>query len=201
MASKKSKAGARSAASIRIIGGQWRGRKLPVGDENGLRPTGDRVRETLFNWLAPFLPGARCLDAFAGTGALGLEALSRGAVSAHFVENNPRTAAQLRSNIAHIAASEGPISAEVIESDLMHWHASPAAFDIVFFDPPFAEDLWQAALARLENDIPLNPEVLIYIESPNDKALTPPSHWQVRREKRFGATTATLYETSAPLTR
>ncbi len=199
MASKKTKPKPGQTHTIRIIGGQWRGRKLPVGDENGLRPTGDRVRETLFNWLAPFLCGAKCLDAFAGTGALGLEALSRGAASVDFVESNARTAQQLRTNIAHIAASEGPLEAHVIHSNITQWQSigeRVQAYDIIFLDPPFAEDLWQQALTHLQTAVRLAPDALVYIESPNDKAINVPKHWQLRREKRFGTTRATLYETS-----
>ena len=123
---------------IRIIGGQWRGRKLPVPDSAGLRPTTDRVRETLFNWLAPVLPEARCLDCFAGSGALGLEALSRYAGSATLLELERPVAQQLTKNLQTLRASNGT----VIQTNTLNWLAQPGEpFDVVFIDPPFRQGL------------------------------------------------------------
>lgn len=119
---------------VRIIGGRWRGRRLTVPPGTAVRPTPDRVRETLFNWLGPVLEGARCLDLFAGTGALGLEAVSRGAAHACFVERDPALAGALRRAIAGLGAE-----ARVVPGDALRWLARTPAecFDLVFLDPPF----------------------------------------------------------------
>jgi len=131
---------------VRIIGGHWRGRRLPVPDQAGLRPTPDRVRETLFNWLAPYLPGAVCLDLFAGTGVLGLEALSRGAQRAVLVEQNADAMRSLHQAVALLGASD----AQVAQGDALAWLRDSAdAFDIVFLDPPYASDLLVPALELL----------------------------------------------------
>ena len=137
------------AGSVRIIGGRWRGTRLPVVDADGLRPTSDRVRETLFNWLQPVLRGARVLDLFAGSGALGFEAVSRGAGSAVLVERDARLAAMLRDSLARLDAG-GQV--EVAQSDALAWLRGPAPkqrFDVVFVDPPFAAALWPAVLEAL----------------------------------------------------
>jgi 16S rRNA (guanine(966)-N(2))-methyltransferase RsmD len=129
--------------TIRIIGGDWKRTPLPVLDLDGLRPTPDRVRETVFNWLGQRLDGQRCLDLFAGSGALGFEAASRGASSVVMVERNARAAAQLRQNQAKLAAR----MIEIAEADALRLAASlaPRSFDVVFLDPPFADD---AVLSR-----------------------------------------------------
>src|SRR5690606_37808430 len=126
---------------VRIIGGRWRGTRLPVTDAAGLRPTSDRVRETLFKWLMPVLPGARVLDLFAGSGALGLDALSRGAAEAVLVERDPAAAATLRDTVQRLQAP-----AQVVEADAIRWLGSSAAAaaglaDIAFVDPPFSAGL------------------------------------------------------------
>src|SRR5690625_7049582 len=129
------------AGKIRIISGRWRGRRLKVPGLPGLRPSGDRVRETLFNWLQWDIAGARCLDLFAGTGALGLEALSRGAAKVTFVERNRKLVAALRELAASWPGGEGM---EVVQGDVAGWLASQAgrnhdaSFDLVFIDPPFS---------------------------------------------------------------
>lgn len=131
---------------LKIIGGQWRSRLLPVADTPGLRPTPNRVRETLFNWLAPILPGARCIDLFAGTGALGIEALSRGAEHALFVESDRRVAAAIEAALETLDASE---LGRVIVADgtrPAEW-LSNRPVDLVFIDPPFAARLHGAALS------------------------------------------------------
>ena len=129
--------------TIRIIGGDWKRTPLPVLDLDGLRPTPDRVRETVFNWLGQRLDGQRCLDLFAGSGALGFEAASRGAASVVMVERNARAAQQLRENQAKLAAR----MIEIAEADALRLAASlaPRSFDVVFLDPPFADD---AVLSR-----------------------------------------------------
>ena len=130
---------------VRLIGGQWKRSKLPVLDAAGLRPTPDRLRETLFNWLGQDLSGLRCLDAFAGTGALGLEAASRGAAEVLLLERDARLAQALRAACERLGAQRVQVQA----TDALRWMASQAggtAFDIVFVDPPFDRGLWEAAL-------------------------------------------------------
>ena len=139
------------AGSVRIIGGHWRGTRLPVADLDGLRPTADRVRETLFNWLMPVLPGARVLDLFAGSGALGFEALSRGAAAATLVERETGPATALREVAARLPGGE---AAEIVRMDAISW-LTPAAregrrYDIAFIDPPFAGGLWKRAITAVE---------------------------------------------------
>ncbi|MDE0157215.1 MAG: 16S rRNA (guanine(966)-N(2))-methyltransferase RsmD [Gammaproteobacteria bacterium] len=147
---------------IRIIGGQWRGRRLPVTDRPGLRPTPDRVRETLFNWLAGSTGGARCLDLFAGTGALGFEALSRGARCAVMVEQNRELARRLQTSKAALAAA----SAEIFQAEALAWLGEPRdPFDIVFLDPPFQQDYVKKACALLVNRGHLAPSAYVYTET------------------------------------
>ncbi|MFT3755659.1 MAG: 16S rRNA (guanine(966)-N(2))-methyltransferase RsmD [Pseudoxanthomonas sp.] len=171
----------RSPGSIRIIGGRWRGTKLAVPDSPGLRPSGDRVRETLFNWLLPKLPGARVLDLFAGTGALGLEAVSRGAARATLVERDPALAANLRASVARLRAQD---DVEVVQADALAWLPQQAdgRFDIAFVDPPFAQHLWQPALVALQPK--LAADAWVYIESAADVAPEPPPGWALHREGR-----------------
>jgi len=135
------------AGQIRLIGGQWRGRKLPVPDSPGLRPTTDRVRETLFNWLAPMIRGAHCLDCYAGSGALGLEALSRYAASTTLLEFERPVAQQLEKNLALLNTSD----AKVVNANTLNWLAKKGTpFDVVFVDPPFRKGILQETLTLLE---------------------------------------------------
>ena len=147
---------------IRLIAGHWRGRRLAFPAEPGLRPTPDRVRETLFNWLNPWLAGARCLDLFAGSGALGFEALSRGAAAATLVDCNAAVVAALRENRARLGAE-----AAIVVSEALDYLAGqgPAAFDIIFLDPPYASRLLTGALTTILAGRILAPAGLIYIES------------------------------------
>jgi 16S rRNA (guanine966-N2)-methyltransferase len=171
------------AGSIRIIGGRWRGTRLPVPDAEGLRPTADRVRETLFNWLQPALPGARVLDLFAGSGALGLEALSRGAREAVLLERDPRLAASLRETIARLGAGG---EAHVVQADALSWLRAPAAgaqFDIAFVDPPFAAGLWPAVMDVLP--AVLAADAWLYLEGP---AQAPPPAGDAWTPHRAGTT-------------
>lgn len=155
---------ARPQGVVRIIGGQWRGRRLPVPDLPGLRPSGDRARETLFNWLAPWIPGARCLDLFAGTGALGFEALSRGAGSCVLLENQRSAVQVLRESAIALNAAE---RAQIIETNALTWMAGCSdQFDIVFVDPPYADNQWQSVLSALP-DL-LTEKARVYCESPAD---------------------------------
>jgi 16S rRNA (guanine(966)-N(2))-methyltransferase RsmD len=155
---------------VRIIGGQWKRTRLPVADRPGLRPTPDRVRETLFNWLGQDLTGWRCVDAFAGTGALGLEAASRGATDVLLVEAEGALVDQLRDVVKRLSA-EG---VRVQRGNALTVLAGlpPASVDLVFLDPPFTSDLFDKALAAA---LPaLKPQGLVYLEAPtawNDEAL------------------------------
>ena len=158
---------------VRIVAGCWRGRRLRFPADTDIRPTPDRVRETLFNWLAPHVRGARVLDAFAGSGALGLEALSRGAASVCFVDADLRCVKSLRDHLAEwttgLPSEIG--TAEVRRADVLSWLATPRPldvppFDIVFVDPPFAAELWRSTCERLEHGNWLAPEAFIYLEHP-----------------------------------
>ena len=183
---------------LRIVGGSLRGSRLDVPDTPGLRPTSDRVRETLFNWLVPMIAGARCLDLFAGTGALGLEALSRGAARVDFVEADARLADNLRTNLTRLKQT-----ATVHCADALQFVAIAAAsYDLVFLDPPFAADLWTQAAQALETHARLAPRAWIYVESPAGEIPLMPVGWAVHREGRAGAVRYALYrraEASAKL--
>ena len=170
----------RPPGTVRIIAGQLRGSKLPVPDRPGLRPTSDRVRETLFNWLQPKLPGARVLDLFAGTGALGFEAASRGAAAVRLVERDPGLAQGLRDSAARLKAA----SVAVETADALAWlrRAPDQAFDLVFLDPPFQAGLWEAAAAALGPW--LAPGAWIYVETPQNVAPSLPPGWLPHREGR-----------------
>jgi 16S rRNA (guanine966-N2)-methyltransferase len=169
----------------RIIGGRWRGRRLEVVTSEGLRPTPDRVRETVFNWLQAWVPGADCLDLFAGTGALCLEALSRGARSAVMVERTRAVADQLRRNIQILGAD----SAEVVETSAEAFLQRPVRnFDIVFVDPPFAHpELVPQCLEILARDRWVRPGGWVYIEAAS-AAGSPelPPGWTLHRSKTSG---------------
>jgi 16S rRNA (guanine966-N2)-methyltransferase len=171
--------------TLRIIGGEWRSRRIRFPGLTGLRPTPDRVRETLFNWLAPDVAGSRCLDLFAGSGALGLEALSRGAASVTFVEREREAADRLRETVNELA----PGRAMVMQADALAWLGGEAQpFDIVFVDPPFDSGLLPAAMRALESGGWLAPEARIYLEGPA-RAGPPemPRGWSLRRSGRAGA--------------
>jgi 16S rRNA (guanine966-N2)-methyltransferase len=171
--------------TLRIIGGAWRGRRIRFPGEGGIRPTPDRVRETLFNWLMAKVPGSRCLDLFAGSGALGLEALSRGAAHATFIERERVNVASLRETSALLA----PGRSTVIEADALAWLAGPPqAFDIVFLDPPFTAGVHAEAMRLLDARGWLAADAWIYIEMPA-RAGAPalPAGWLSHRSGRAGA--------------
>ncbi len=171
------------ANRIRIIGGQWRSRRLEFPDAPGLRPTPDRVRETLFNWLTPVLPGARCLDMFAGSGALGIEALSRGAAEVVFIERDPVAIRALRDNLARLNAEGGRVE----PAEALAWLRRPATpFEIVFLDPPFDADLLEPVCAALEAGDWLTGTAWIYLEAAAGRPLALPAGWTVHREKTAG---------------
>lgn len=172
---------------VRIIGGMWRGRKLQFPDVEGLRPTSDRVRETVFNWLAPIIPNAHCLDLFAGSGAMGLEALSRGAASAILVEKNTVAATALQQHCKLL----NTVNATIVHGDALNWlttQTNNTPFDVVFLDPPFDSDLLQSAIEILEQKSLLTEQCHIYIETPIETqakatALKIPPNWRLLKEK------------------
>lgn len=174
---------------IRIIGGSLRGSRLAVADAHGLRPTPDRVRETLFNWLMPVIDGATCLDLFAGSGALGIEALSRGAARVDFVESDRALAAALRENLQRLKQTADVACADAI--GLLP--ALRCQYDVVFIDPPFARQMWESVAQALENSGRLAAHAWIYLESPAETALELPSNWQLHRQARAGAVASALY--------
>ncbi len=182
MAGRKQKS---QAGRLRIVAGNWRSRLLDIADVEGLRPTSERIRETLFNWLAPRMHGARCLDAYAGTGALGLEALSRGAASVMFIEKSPVAAKQLRRNIDVLDAR----GATVHQHDTLDYlrGTAPGPFDLVFLDPPFADDLVEETCRLLDQHNLLAADALVYVELPKTGAEPQlPSGWQVQKNKTAG---------------
>lgn len=183
----------RPPGDVRIIAGRLRGSKLPVADRPGLRPTSDRVRETLFNWLQPVLPGARVLDLFAGTGALGFEAASRGAADVLLVERDAGLAANLRAQATRLRAD----AVRVREADALAWLGEPGdeRFDIVFLDPPFDAGLWTPAAERLAPR--LAPSAWIYVESPAGSAPVLPPGWMPHRQGATRDVHYGLYRTSA----
>ena len=175
---------------VRIIAGHWRGTRLPVPDRAGLRPTADRVRETLFNWLQPMLPGARVLDLFAGSGALGLEAVSRGAARATLVERDGELARGLQTLTDRL---EGGAAVAVVHADALAWlHGqADAAFDLAFVDPPFDANLWGGVLPALAPK--LAADAWLYVESPLDTAPSLPPEWALHREGRTRDVRYALY--------
>lgn len=171
--------------TLRIIGGQWRGRKLVFPDAEGLRPTPDRVRETLFNWLAAEIRGAHCLDLFAGSGALGLEALSRGAASCTFVDSARPNCQAITAHLATLQCASGQTQAMPAATFLRRQPSQ--VFDIVFLDPPFGKQLLAPTCCALEAAPWLSPRASIYLESGRrESAPAVPGNWHLRSEKQAG---------------
>lgn len=182
----------RTPGKVRIIAGSWRNSRLDVAELPGLRPTPERVRETLFNWLQPRLSGSRCLDLFAGSGALGFEAASRGAGSVVMVERDPTLIRRLNETKSRLRAD----SVAVVQADALSWlRVAQPPFDIVFVDPPFAQDLWQqvlpALLPMLAND------ARIHVESPIATQYSVPARWSLLREGRTRELRHVLYAAPA----
>ena len=184
------------AGRIRIIGGNLRNSRLQVPELPGLRPTPERVRETLFNWLAPVIEGSRCLDLCAGTGALGIEACSRGAARVQFVERDAGALQALRENLVRLKVEVGQV-ALLDAGRFLQGTAQP--YDLVFLDPPFALDLWPALARQLEHGGWLASKALIYVESPSDVVPELPASWQLHREARAGDVRFALYRRALPL--
>lgn len=189
---KRSPASGGGSGTVRIIGGAWRGRRLRVADAPGLRPSGDRARETLFNWMQPHLQGARCADLFAGTGALGFEAASRGAREVFLIERSRPLAAMLSESAELLQAGQ----IEVVNADALEWLESRprSSLDIIFIDPPFETDLAPRALEKLAATGCLAPGALVYLELPRrDQAISPKGFVQLR-EKGIGEVRLELLE-------
>jgi 16S rRNA (guanine966-N2)-methyltransferase len=179
-ANKKSRPG-----RLRIVAGKWRSRLLDIADAPGLRPTSERVRETVFNWLAPLIQGARCLDLFAGSGALGFEALSRGAASVVFVDNSGSAIKAIEKSARALEAA----GADIHRGDAADYvrNARPASFDIIFLDPPFADDRLDDLCALIEERGILAPGGRVYLEQDRGQAETPlPDRWRVLKDKTAG---------------
>lgn len=177
--------GGGGGGELRIIGGPWRGRRLPVPAQPGLRPTTDRIRETLFNWLAPLIDGCRCLDCFAGSGALGLEAASRGAAAVVMIERNAAVARQLARNATALGAEQ----VMLLNQDALRWlsEAPAAPFDVCFLDPPFQSGLLAPALAALAAREWLTDDALVYLEADRADAWPAlPNSWEWYRQKEAG---------------
>ncbi|NUF27480.1 16S rRNA (guanine(966)-N(2))-methyltransferase RsmD [Gilliamella sp. ESL0254] len=179
--------------SIRIIGGKWRGRKLSVLDKQGLRPTTDRIKETLYNWLMPVIQGSHCLDCFSGSGSLGFEAASRGATSVTLLEKDKQVAHLLNKNKQLIASD----AIDIYHTDTLAWLNKPASkqFDIVFIDPPFHQSLVAKTVSLLEHNNWLKPSAYIYIEAEIEHDLTTyiPNNWHLHREKTAGQVHSYLF--------
>ncbi len=170
---------------LRIVAGNWRSRLLQIADVPGLRPTSERVRETLFNWLANDIHGARCLDLCAGTGALGLEALSRGAVHATFVEKTPAAVRALESNVNLLGASNANVVGADARGFVENYGGEP--FGIVFLDPPFAEDMLGDLCRLLEEGDALADEALVYLEMDTKQSPPPMADgWTTIKDKKAG---------------
>jgi 16S rRNA (guanine966-N2)-methyltransferase len=171
--------------SVRIIAGSWRGRRVSFPDIPGLRPTPDRVRETLFNWLQHDVAGARCLDLFAGSGALGLEALSRGAKEAVFVEQAVAASRALQEQLIRLG---GAGKAQVVEMGAARYLRSPPRpFDIVFLDPPFGQGALAEYVPMLDSGGWLEARALVYLENEKrDGVPALPAHWDLLKSKSAG---------------
>ena len=170
--------------TVRIVGGDWRGRQLRFPAVPGIRPTPDRVRETVFNWLQRRVAGSRCLDLFAGSGALGLEALSRGAVEVVFVDVEPAVARYLLERLRELGCDRG----RVIRSDATRFLEGPVqVFDLVFLDPPFDSEVLPDICRRLEQGGWLAPGACVYLEAPAAAGVPAlPAGWTLLRSKRAG---------------
>ncbi len=187
-----------SAHKLRIIAGKWRSRVIAFQPADGLRPTGDRIRETAFNWLTASIDGARCIDLFAGSGALSFEALSRGASHCTCIEQQGTAVKQLRENAALLQA-EG---LDIVHTDSLKYlqqGAPPQPYNLAFVDPPFAAGLVSKTCALLNNDSWLTAKAMIYCEmAATDNSFIAPENWQMLREKVSGEVRYCLYSRIEP---
>jgi len=177
---------------LRIIGGEWRSRLIVFDDAPGLRPTPSRVRETLFNWLQADIAGSRCLDLFAGSGALGFEAASRGAKQVVQIENNAKTCQTLRENASVLNAGQ----IEIVQADVLSFLSShQESFDLIFLDPPFNQGLIDPVCERIARGGLLKPYGKIYIEAERNLKLDHmPDNWQALRQKTAGDVSYNLFQ-------
>ncbi|RJG37556.1 16S rRNA (guanine(966)-N(2))-methyltransferase RsmD [Motilimonas pumila] len=190
--SKQKQNNSQKDGQIRIISGQWRGRKLPVKDVLGLRPTTDRVKETVFNWLNMYLRDANCLDCFAGSGSLGLEALSRYASYVTLIEKDKVAAKQLEVNLATLKSSQ----AKVYQQDCLQFldKVGDQGIDIAFVDPPFRQNLLADCCNKLEQNQWLKEDALIYVEKETELTTAQlPTNWELLKEKTAGQVTYQLF--------
>ena len=179
--------------SCRIIGGNFRGRKIKFDDAESLRPTTDRIRETVFNWLQPYVYQSICLDLFAGSGVLGFEALSRGAAELIFIENNKRTVNSIKKNIAQLKVSDVTIYNE----DALRWLSATRenqCFNLVFLDPPFYSDLLVKSSIALNDSGILADDAIIYVEHEGDAEFLTPDNWSCIKDKCAGQVNYKLFE-------
>lgn len=193
-ATKQSRPSEQTKGEVRIIAGRWRGRKLAVLNSEGLRPTGDRVKETLFNWLMPYIVDSDCLDAFAGSGSLGFEALSRQAKQVTFLELDRKVAHQLKQNLQQLKCEQ---QAEVINQnslDFLKLSQNQPQFDLVFVDPPFHFGLAEQTIWLLEQQNWLKEDALIYVETEREISLNLPDNWRLLKQKNTGQVSYSLYQ-------
>lgn len=173
------------SGTIRIVGGRWRGRQVRVLNRPGLRPSTDRARETLFNWLGPWLDGARCLDLFAGSGVLGLEALSRGGACATLVEEDRAAAALIGEQIGNLDTNKAFI--EQADALVFLRRKIASRYDVVFLDPPYASGLVEECLGLLEQYDWVAPNAYLYLErGADERPFELPKGWSVERQGRCG---------------
>jgi len=183
---------ASGGGELRIIGGDWRSRKLRFPEAGGVRPTPARTRETLFNWLTHHLAGSRCLDLFAGSGVLGLEALSRGAGTTVFVDYTPALAQALRSNLRLLKSENGEVACKAVDTYLAQPPAKP--FDILFMDPPFRQGWLENLFPMIADKGWVKPGGWIYAEHESDiPTPTAPANWILHRQKTAGQVTYCLF--------
>jgi 16S rRNA (guanine966-N2)-methyltransferase len=188
-----------SRGLVRIIAGQHRGRRLPVLIHEGLRPTGDRVKETLFNWLMSALSQASCLDMYAGSGSLGIEALSRGAKHTVFIEQDKKVANQIVENLATLRETENAmvLNDNSLNCDVNVLTPNSTPFDIVFIDPPFGKGLVEKSLAKLLADKLLTPNAYIYLETGRHDKYELPIQFTLVKQLKTSQVNACLYQLAA----
>ncbi len=170
---------------LRIIAGQWRGRRIPMLALDEVRPTTDRIRETVFNWLQPYIAGAYCLDAFAGTGVLGLEALSRGAAHVVFVDKQKTLCIQLQEQLKQFECQQASVLCHALPAEKAKTKISHP-FDLVFLDPPYQQNLWLPVLTWLENNKLIHERSLVFFEHLKSTSVTWPKNWLFWREQTAG---------------
>ncbi len=191
------KASAGRQNQVRIIAGEWRGRKLEFPDSQCLRPTPDRVRETVFNWLQPYLPRAHCLDLFAGTGAFGFEAVSRGAAAVNLVERDRAVYSALQQNLRKLDAAD---RVRLINSDALDYlQTCDQVFDIIFLDPPYGKGLLADAISVIDQRQCLKAGGLVYMEHESHAEMAElPPNWEPLKHKQAGQVSYYLLRSTVP---